>query len=736
MAANRCGPSSSGWSDVTDLFGPLSFVTPAKRTVLRDALGITNVFGLVHHFPRRYISNNELSDLADLRLGDHVTVLAEVRSVSHRRTKAGDSEVITVSITDGSSRLSVVFFRKGRRTRMRLPKEGERALFAGKVSEFQGSLQLAHPHFIPLRPDVDAEEDERFVAFTAPIRPIYPATAAITSERLREYITAALERLGPLPDPVPAEVRLRQGLIAWDDAIRIAHLPPTMDALESARRRLRFDEAFVPQVALAQRRYALRGAAARPRPARRDGLVEALDARLPYRLTDAQVRVGRLLESEMADVHPMHRLLQGDVGSGKTVVALRAMLGAVDAGGQAALLAPTEVLAHQHWRSITGLLGPIGERGRLRFDDDGSPEGTSVALLTGSLNAAARRTALLDIASGQAGIVIGTHALLEDRVTFADLALVVIDEQHRFGVEQRAALADKAADGTRPHVLVMTATPIPRTVAMTVFGDLDTTALDQMPAGRQPITTHVVPMRDKPHFLDRVWARVREEVAAGRRAYVVCPRIDGSDAADSGGYAVLDLAESLRAGPLAGLRVGILHGRMSSDDKEAAMAAFAVDGPDALDVLVCTTVVEVGLDVARASTMVVMDAERFGVSQLHQLRGRVGRGSDPGLCLLVTGSAADSASRARLDGVAATTDGFALARLDLEQRREGDVLGRMQSGESGFTFLDLLRHEDVIEAAHDEATALVEADPTLARNRALAAMLAEIESRSDYLMKD
>jgi ATP-dependent DNA helicase RecG len=518
--------------------------------------------------------------------------------------------------------------------------------------------------------------------------------------------------------------------------MRTVHLPPSTDALEAARRRLRFDEAFVPQVALAQRRYALRGASARPRPACKDGLVEELDARLPYRLTAAQVRVGELLEREMADVHPMHRLLQGDVGSGKTVVALRAMLGAVDAGGQAALLAPTEVLAHQHWRSITALLGPLGERGRLRFDDSGGPEGTSVALLTGSLSAAARRTALLDIASGAAGIVIGTHALLEDRVTFADLALVVIDEQHRFGVEQRAALAAKAVDGTRPHVLVMTATPIPRTVAMTVFGDLDTTALDEMPAGRQQISTHVVPTRDKPHYLDRVWVRVREEVEAGRRAYVVCPRIDASEGQESGGASVLELAETLRTGPLAGLRIGILHGRLGSDEKESVMAAFAADGPDALDVLVCTTVVEVGLDVAKASTMVVMDAERFGVSQLHQLRGRVGRGSDPGLCLLVTACEADSPARERIDGVAATTDGFALARLDLEQRREGDVLGRAQSGDSGFVFLDLLRDEEVIEAAHDEATRLVEADPGLTRHRPLAAVLAEIESRSEYLMKD
>ena len=443
----------------------------------------------------------------------------------------------------------------------------------------------------------------------------------------------------------------------------------------------------------------------------------------------------------------MHRLLQGEVGSGKTVIAIRAMLQVVDAGGQAALLAPTEVLAQQHYRSVTGMLGPLAQRGQLGAAD----HATGVALLTGSPGAAARRSALSDVFTGDAGIVIGTHALLEEQVQFADLGLVVIDEQHRFGVEQRDALRAKAADN-RPHVLVMTATPIPRTVAMTVYGDLETSTLTELPAGRSVIATHVVPAADKPHFLERAWARVKEEVSRGRQAYVVCPRIgDGPepDADDvdypdeddfasleptvvdlSGGVprgvarggrrqplSVLDVAATLDAGPLAGLRLGILHGRLHPDEKDRVMRAFSAGE---IDVLVATTVIEVGVDVPNATAMVIMDAERFGVSQLHQLRGRVGRGTAPGLCLLVTEAPPGSPSRERLDAVAATLDGFELSRLDLQQRREGDVLGAAQAGRrSSLKLLQLLADEELIGEARQEATAVVSADPDLARHPAL-----------------
>jgi ATP-dependent DNA helicase RecG len=443
----------------------------------------------------------------------------------------------------------------------------------------------------------------------------------------------------------------------------------------------------------------------------------------------------------------MHRLLQGEVGAGKTLVALRAMLAVVDSGGQAAMLAPTEVLAAQHHRSISAMLGPLAERGLL----GGSDTGTRVALLTGSMGSAARRQALLDAASGEAGIVIGTHALLQERVGFFDLGLVVVDEQHRFGVEQRAALTAKGA--SPPHVLVMTATPIPRTVAMTVFGDLDVSTLTELPSGRSTITTHVVPAGDKPHFLDRAWQRVREEVAEGHQAYVVCPRIGGSEAngeADTAEetqadpddaeqrrppVAVLDLAPALADGPLAGLRVEVMHGRMASEAKDDVMRRFAAG---TVDVLVATTVVEVGVDVPNATVMVVMDADRFGVSQLHQLRGRIGRGSAPGLALLVTELDQTSPARARLDAVEQTLDGFALSRIDLEARREGDVLGAAQAGKrSSLRLLSVLRDEDVIVDARSEASAVVAGDPELAAHpELLAALSAYVDTeRGDYMEK-
>ncbi len=459
---------------------------------------------------------------------------------------------------------------------------------------------------------------------------------------------------------------------------------------------------------------------------------------LPFTLTDGQRTVGEEIAAELAAEHPMHRLLQGEVGSGKTMVALRAMLQVVDAGGQAAMLAPTEVLAAQHARSIRAMLGPMARAGEL----DGAETATRVALLTGSLAAAPRRTALAEAASGEAGIVVGTHALLSEGVDFAALGLVVVDEQHRFGVEQRDVLRAKAGERP-PHVLVMTATPIPRTVAMTVFGDLETSALTQLPAGRSPIASHVVPVADKPHFLDRAWQRVREEVAAGHQAYVVCPRIGDASADEDAPdgeqrddkrppVAVLDIGPMLAEGPLSGLRIGVLHGRLPSEEKDAVMREFAAAR---LDVLVATTVIEVGVDVPNATAMVVLDADRFGVSQLHQLRGRVGRGSAAGLCLLVTDAGAGSPARQRLDAVASTTDGFELARLDLEQRREGDVLGAAQSGRrSQLKLLSLLRDEQLISDARDEASALVD---DLAEYPLLAATVEALvdAERAEYLEK-
>ena len=569
-----------------------------------------------------------------------------------------------------------------------------------------------------------------------------------------------LDTLDAGEDPLPAELREREGLYGRAEAIRAIHRPLDQADLNRAKERLKWDEAFMLQAALAQRRLAAAAMPAMPRPRISGGIADEFDARLPFTLTKGQVEVGETITTELSCASPMHRLLQGEVGSGKTVIAIRAMLQVVDAGGQAALLAPTEVLAQQHYRSITDMLGPLARRGQL----GAAEHATGVALLTGSVGAAARRAALSDVFTGDAGIVIGTHALLEEQVQFADLGLVVIDEQHRFGVEQRDALRAKAADN-RPHVLVMTATPIPRTVAMTVYGDLETSTLSELPAGRSAIATHVVPAADKPRYLERAWERVREEVSRGQQAYVVCPRIgdvpggpdsdeaeypgedDFGDVDMEGGIprgvapggrrqplAVLDVAATLDAGQLAGLRLGILHGRLHPEEKDRVMREFSAGQ---IDVLVATTVIEVGVDVPNATVMVIMDAERFGVSQLHQLRGRVGRGTAAGLCLLVTEAPPASPARDRLDAVAATLDGFKLSRLDLEQRREGDVLGAAQAGrQSSLRLLRLLKDEDLIRQAREDASAVVSADPQLAGHPALRAAIDELLGvQAEYLDK-
>ena len=535
------------------------------------------------------------------------------------------------------------------------------------------------------------------------------------------------------------------------------HRPESREALHVARYRLKWDEAFAVQVTLVERKAHAADSPATPRPHRDGGLLDAFDASLPYQLTEGQRGVGAQIAADLATPHPMHRLLQGEVGSGKTLCAVRAMLQVVDAGGQAAMLAPTEVLAAQHYRNILDLLGPMGRAGEL----DAAPEATGVTLLTGSLGAAARRRALGDVASGHSGIVIGTHALLYEGVDFADLGLVVVDEQHRFGVEQRDALRAKA--GQPPHTLVMTATPIPRTVAMTVYGDLEVSTLAELPRGRSPIASHVVPAEEKPAFLDRAWQRLREEVAAGHQAYVVCPRIgdedtstldpDGAADPDSGAdpdpdpdgpdsgeerrapLAVLEVAPQLAAEQLAGLRIGVLHGRLPAEEKDSVMRRYAAGE---IDVLVATTVIEVGVDVPNATAMVVLDADRFGVSQLHQLRGRVGRGSAPGLCLLVTWADAETPARERLDAVAGTLDGFQLAELDLAQRREGDVLGAAQSGHrSHLRLLSLLRDRELIGDARAEAIALILDDPELTAHPEVRALVDSLvgEERAEYLEK-
>jgi ATP-dependent DNA helicase RecG len=708
------------------------------------AFGIRTVAELLRHYPRRMAERGELTDLAELRVDDDVTVLAEVRKVQVLGRGRTIRSVITVG--DGHGELDLVFF--GPRNTWRADKTpvGSLGLFSGKVGLFNRRRQLVHPDFQLLGDEASAAEEADL--FARRLLPIYPATKDLRTWTVARSVRQTLAMLDPVPDPVPAEVRARRGLLGFDTALRDMHQPDDREAWAAARRRLTWDEAFAVQVVLAQRRSAAAVNPAVPRPYRDGGLLAAFDAQLPFELTAGQLAVGETLSAELAREHPMHRLLQGEVGSGKTVVALRAMLQTVDAGAQAALLAPTEVLAAQHARTIETMLGPLARAGQL----GGADVATRVVLLTGSLPAAARKTALLDTAGGGAGIVVGTHALIQEHVQFAELGLVVVDEQHRFGVEQRDALRNKSA--APPHLLVMTATPIPRTVAMTVFGDLEISTLTELPAGRAPIATSVVPLAEHPAWSDRVWQRVREEVDAGRQAYVVCPRIGAdlsepdAEFADTGlveseddvpgrrpPLAVTDVLPMLADGPLAGLRLAALHGRMGADDKDRAMSDFA---GGSVDVLVATTVIEVGVDVPNATAMVVLDADRFGVSQLHQLRGRIGRGGHPGVCLLVTEIPEAAPSRERLDAVAATTDGFELARLDVEQRREGDVLGAAQSGRrSQLKLLSLLRDEDVIVAARGEASDLVAADPELTGHPALAREVAELiaDERASYLDK-
>ena len=723
---------------MADLSTPLGKVVgQPSASPLAKHRGLHTVGDLLDFVPRRYFEPGRLTDLSSLVEGQDVTVVARVDRVSTRPMRQRKGRMLNATITDGAHELDLTFFSAyGHEARL-VP--GALGLFAGTVGRFHQSWQLTHPDYQLF----DAEQEQEAVEqYTANLIPIYlPAGKQMPSWKVRSVAQIVLASLGEIPDHVPPEVRARRGLVDIASMYRLLHQPSTDKDVSRARYRRKYDEAFTIQTVLAQRRAAGAGLRTTPRVPREGGLLQAFDARLPFELTAGQQQVSTEIAKDLACEHPMHRLLQGEVGSGKTVVALRAMLSVIDSGGQSALLAPTEVLASQHFRSITSMLGDLAEGGML----GGSQIGTQVSLLTGSQPVGIRRRSLLDAASGDAGIVVGTHALIQEQVQFFDLGLVVVDEQHRFGVEQRDALRGKARQP--PHVLVMTATPIPRTVAMTVFGDMETSTLTELPQGRSPIATHVV---SNPRWFQRTWERVAEEVRAGHQTYVVCPRIGDSDAdgepAATGRQwsdedvdvafgpdepattvarelrSVLEMEVELADNPaLAGLRIATLHGRMAADDKDEVMRAFALG---TIDVLVATTVIEVGVDVANATVMVIMDADRFGISQLHQLRGRVGRGTSPGLCLLVTETASEMVQQ-RLLAVAATNDGFTLARLDLEQRREGDVLGAAQSGgKSQLRLLRLLRDEDLILAARQDAFAIVGADPGLEQHPALRDVVA------------
>ena len=717
---------------------------------LTKSFGMKTVEDLLRHYPRRYVTRGEMSDISKLIEGDEVTILAEVKAVKIRR--ANGRVILDVHVGDGSDTMSLTFFNQAWREKEL--KVGVTGMFAGKVGSFKGVRQLSHPDYqlIPDGNDVDSAVDD----FAGKYLPVYPAGGKLPSWKIEQSIGIVLDSLDEIPDYLPREIADEFGYPTLREAFFAIHKPKSREEAQVARERLTFDEAMLLQLLLAQRRAELRALQATPRSISTNGLVSIFESRLPFKYTSGQIEINSEIEMDMKQAHPMHRLLQGEVGSGKTVIALRAMLSVIESGGQAALLAPTEVLAQQHFKTISKLLGDLALAGTL----EGNGEGTQLALLTGSLPTNLKKDSLSRIANGEAGIVIGTHALLSEGVEFNDLALVVVDEQHRFGVEQRDALRMKAK--LPPHLLVMTATPIPRTVAMTIFGDLDVSTLRQLPSGRSPITTHVIPVLEKPHYLDRAWERIKEEVGKKHQAYIVAPRITAPEVDESknkitqadidmarlmgdeitseelngeGMVSVEELAPRLATGALKGLKLAPLHGKQSAELKEETMAAFS---SGEIEVLVSTTVIEVGVDVPNASMMVIMDADRFGVSQLHQLRGRVGRGSVPGLCLLVTAAEEGSPAMERLTAVAGTLDGFELSRIDLDQRREGDVLGRAQSGtKSHLRLLRVLRDEDLIEKARSVSLRLIEDDPTLSSFPTLAheVSLLKAEESSEFLDK-
>ncbi|WP_437123505.1 ATP-dependent DNA helicase RecG [Subtercola boreus] len=708
-----------------------SVVGGRTAAALQKAFGIVTVADMLAHYPRRYARRGELTALGELPVNETVTIVAEVRRVSERSMKAKRGSILEVSISDGHGILTLTFFNQSWRARELVP--GARGIFAGKVSDYRGALQLAHPDyelFDDLALDTGSASAKKWAEM--PI-PIYPASGSMASWQVQKCMGLVLDALGWVGDPVPSAVRAERGLMDFSAALELVHRPQKDSDWKRARDALRYQEAFVLQMALLEQRRAAHALKATPRVPKPGGYLDRFDRALAFELTGDQQLVGSEISADLARDEPMNRLVQGEVGSGKTLVALRAMLAVADSGGQSALLAPTEVLAAQHLRSLVRVLGP-----------DLAAE-LVPTLHTGQLPVAAKRKALLRMVSGQAQIVIGTHALLSDTVQFYDLGLVVVDEQHRFGVEQRETLRKKGAQP--PHVLVLTATPIPRTVAMTVFGDLDISTIAELPAGRQGISSFVVPLAEKPGWVGRIWERTAEELAQGRQAFVVCPAIEptvaepadaggGSDGPDDDGTparplsAVSTVLAELRANPqLAGRRIEPLHGRMTSDEKDQAMQAFAAGE---IDVLVATTVIEVGVDVPNASTMVVLDAERFGVSQLHQLRGRVGRGSVPGLCLLVTHAEPETLARERVDAVASTLDGFELAQIDLELRREGNVLGSNQSGgRSSLRLLTVVSDGDLIGEARQAAAEVLEADPGLAGHPELRDALARRLDEND-----
>lgn len=725
---------------------PLSGIIGGKSAKpFEKAFGVSTAEELLWHLPRRYSRRGELTPLTGLPVGEQVTVVAQVLDVQVRRMQRRPGQIVEARITDGVGTLTLTFFNQGFRAKEL--RAGRQGIFAGKVSEYRGAYQLQHPDYEFFDADEEVPggaqlEEAAAKAWAETPVPIYPATSQLPSWTIARSVEMVLDALAEVPDPLPPELLRSEDVLPLGAALEKAHRPRNDADWRAAQRSLKFREAFDLQLALLHRRRQQSAEPSAPRAA--GALLERFDAALPFTLTGDQLAVGGVISDELALPHPMHRLLQGEVGSGKTLVALRAMLQVAQSGGQSALLAPTEVLASQHFRSVIEALG------------SDLAAALNPVLITGRMPAPERRRALLSLASGNALIAVGTHALMSEGVTFYDLGLTVIDEQHRFGVDQREALRQK---GTQPHVLAMTATPIPRTVALTAFGDLETLTIRELPPGRQGIETFVVPEIEMPRRAARVWERAAEDVVAGRQVYVVCPAISGgtspsleegvgeaadplpADAPAAGPQAakrplanVTDSVAEIRAMPqFSGMRVEALSGDLPGPEKDRIMSEFA---SGAINVLVATTVIEVGVNVPNASIMIVRDADRFGVSQLHQLRGRVGRGAHSGLCLLMSVAEQGTTARERIEAVAATSDGFVLAEIDLELRREGDILGTLQSG--GRSTLKLLRvtHDgDLIAHARDLAGALLDVDPQLLGHPGLAATIEREETHLENLAK-
>jgi ATP-dependent DNA helicase RecG len=694
--------------------GALDGVGDKRRDALH-VLGVDTVLDLVTFYPRRWVDRTSEARVRDLVPGQEALVLVTVRSVTKRQTR-NRRTMVTATVGDGSGRMTVVFFNQPWRERQLRP--GLEVALFGKADVYRGGLQMTNPV-------VDLIGDR-----TGRIVPIYPQSekAAIATWEIAGLVEQALQRWDGygIPDPVPGAVRERYGLVDRRTAFFSIHAPATMRDKERARRRLAFDELLRVQLVLVLRKRALEREAAGIRHDVDGSLVSNFHEHLPFPLTGAQRRTIAEIEADLAGPHPMHRLLQGDVGSGKTVVAVSALLTAVQGGHQGALMAPTEVLAEQHAASVAQLLDglTVEDGGATLFGE----RPLRLALLTNRVTGNERRDVLAGLAAGRIDVVIGTHALIQEGVEFASLGVVVIDEQHRFGVEQRAALRSKGA--AVPDVLVMTATPIPRTAAMTVYGDLDVSVLDELPPGRTPITTH---WASGPLMEEAAWADIRAAVAAGQQAYVVTPLIEDSDKLEvaSAEETYLRLGD----GELAGLRLGLLHGRLPSTEKEAVMDRFRTGS---LDVLVATTVIEVGVDVPTATVMVVLDADRFGIAQLHQLRGRVGRGSVPSTCWLVTSPMeAGEGPSPRIEALVATTDGFALAEVDLELRGEGTIMNTAQTGRNDLKLASLRRDRELVELARQAAFAIVDADPDLRDHPDLAEELTQFftDEAEEFLFK-